>query len=171
METLLEILQKPFVIGLIIGLILMFVVWFRSLRRIHELKKAHAEERRELHAKVARLETHVRTQMELSADGSVAAKAEVEELKKQLENLRVTNNSLSTKPGRAELRQLHLYEKALSVMNMRAPGFSVAWSEATRDAEVELEKEEQGLMKWIRKPFQLGKASKAEGVTEIEETQ
>jgi hypothetical protein len=171
METILEILQRPFVIGLIIGLILMFVVWLRSLSKMNAAKKAHAKENRELLAKVGRLETHIRMQMELSADGSVAVKAEVEELKKQIENLRVSNNSLSTKPGRAELRQLHLYEKALSVMHVRAPGFSVAWSEAIRDAEAELEKEERGLMKWIRKPFQLGKASTAEEVTEVEETQ
>lgn len=168
MDYFLEILQKPLVIGLLIGLILACVVWLRSVAKFNTAKKAHEKESQELHSKVARLEMHIRTQMELNADGNNAVKGEVEDLKKQNENLRVTNNSLSTKPGRAELRQLHLYEKALSVMHVRAPGFSVAWSEAIKDAEVELEKEESGLMKWIRKPFQLGKPSSTEQVTDLD---
>ncbi len=168
MDYLLEILQRPLVIGLLAGLIIACVVWLRSVAKFHAAKKAHEQESQKLHSKVARLETHIRTQLELQADGNASLKQAVEDLKQQNENLRTTNHSLSTKPGRAELRQLHLYEKALSVMHVRAPGFAVAWSEAVKDAEVELEKEERGLMKWLRKPFQLGQAARSEDVTDLD---
>lgn len=163
----LELLRKPFVIGLILGLICMCAVWWRAVRKFHAAKKAHQQESQQLHSKVAKLETHIRTQMELTADSNTALKDSVEDLKQQNENLRVMNSNLSTKPGRAELRQLHLYEKALSVMHARAPGFSTAWTEAVKDAEFELEQEEKGILKWIRKPFQLAKPAKAEP-TELE---
>ena len=170
MDIIVQLLQKPITIGLLIGLIVASAVWLRYVSRLNAAKKAHRAEVQQLHSKVARLEMHIRTQMELNADGNNAVKEELEALKKQNENLRTTNSSLSTKPGRAELRQLHLYEKALSVMHVRAPGFSVAWSEAIKDAEAELEKEGRGLMKWIRKPFQLGKPPASEQATGLDNT-
>ncbi|WP_041745047.1 hypothetical protein [Coraliomargarita akajimensis] len=155
-DILLEILQHPFVLGLIVGLIMACVLWLRYVRKQREQQKSYEGQVIDLRASISRLEAHIKTQMELTAGGNAAQKEEIEELKKRCENLQLMNHNLTTKASRAELRQLHLYETALSVMHVRAPGFSVAWSEAVKDAEVQLEQESKGFLKWIRKPFQSG---------------
>ena len=52
---------------------------------------------------------------------------EMEALKKDNENLRISVKTLGQKPGRAELRQFNIYDNALRKMMLQAPGFSSAW--------------------------------------------
>ena len=54
---------------------------------------------------------------------------ELDSLKQQNENLRMTINTLEQKPGRAEIRTLHVYDKAINLMQKRAPGFAPVWQE------------------------------------------
>lgn len=47
-------------------------------------------------------------------------------------------------------------------MNSRAPGFGSAWESALQDAEAEVQKEESGILGWIKKPFLLHKPASSE---------
>ncbi len=156
-ENILTFLSQPLVIGLLIGLCIAIIIWIRGIVKANSLDAEHAEKVRGLRAETSILQKHLHTQMQISAKGNEATLAEVEELKKQNDNLRGIVGALKTKPGRAELRTLHLYEKAIRLMNSRAPGFAPVWESVMVDAEEQIKKEESGLLSWIRKPFQRNK--------------
>jgi hypothetical protein len=137
-----ELLQHPFVIGLGVGLIVAVVFWISGLMN-----------RRGLVKELATLREHLQRQMEINQKGSDAQKKELEELRKQNENLRVTNSTLKGKPGRAEIQTLTVYDKALHIMNGRAPGFGPAWESAVKEAEMEVAQADSGIMPMLRKVF------------------
>jgi len=89
--------------------------------------------------------------MEIDAEGLRALKVENEELKKRNENLRATNQALRGKPGRAELRVLYLYDRAVDVMLARVPGFAPAWQAVLSEVEEELEQADQGLAAFVKR--------------------
>lgn len=78
-------------------------------------------------------------------------KEELEELRQKNENLRVTVKTLENKPGRAELKQLKIYDQAVRLMNERAPGFSGAWEKALRDAEQMVAESDTGVRAFMRR--------------------
>ena len=75
-----ELLTHPFTIGLGIGLLVAVVFWFNGILQ-----------RRNLAREVKTLREHLHRQMEITGKGTDAQKRELEELRKQNENLRVTN--------------------------------------------------------------------------------
>ena len=91
--------------------------------------------------------------MEITAKGNESLKEDLVVLQQTNQNLSQTIGALKQKPGRVEIRTLHLYEKAIRLMNSRAPGFSSAWESAINEAEADIKKEESGIIGWIRKPF------------------
>ena len=137
-----EWLTHPFVLGLGLGLILTLVVWIQGILK-----------RRSLAKDIANLKNHLHTQMEISAKGNETSRSELEALKKQAENLRITVATLKSKPGRAELRTLHIYDKAIHLMFERAPGFAPAWESILKEAEQDMEQTEKGFFPLIRKVF------------------
>lgn len=136
------LLDHPFVLGLGIGLILAIVVWVQGFLK-----------RRSLVREIAKLKQHLHTHMEISAKGNESNKSELETLKKQAENLRITVGTLKAKPGRAELRTLHIYDKAVHLMFEKAPGFAPAWEGILKEAEQDMEETEKGFFPLIRKAF------------------
>lgn len=54
-------------------------------------------------------------------------KKQVDKLKSQNENLRITVATLSNKPGRAELKMLHTWDKAIRILTLKSPAFAPAW--------------------------------------------
>ena len=147
MEQIWQFITHPFTLGFGLGLLILLFVWKagftarRTLRReIERLKKEHDD-----------LQGHLNTQLKINASGNEKLQAELDELRKQNENLRVNIAQLQQKPGRAELRQLQILETAASRMRERAPGFAPAWEQALREAEEEFKEAEGGIKKLMRR--------------------
>ncbi len=129
-----------FAVGLALGLGVALRGWFGM-----RLK------RRELEREAEQLRSHLHRQMEITGEGSRALKEELEGLRKQNENLRVTVQTLGNKPGRAEVRTLHVYDRAVHIMNAEAPGFAPAWERAIAEAEGQVKEADTGLSALVRR--------------------
>lgn len=137
-----SISQHPFVIGLFVGLSVCVFLWVRGylaqralLRELEELKGS------------------LFTKLKIETKAQVQLDAELEQLRRHNENLRITVASLQQKPGRAELRQLQVYDRALHMMLANAPGFAPAWEEVLKQAEREMRETETGFGAFVRKVF------------------
>ncbi|WPJ95739.1 hypothetical protein SH580_20170 [Coraliomargarita algicola] len=161
-EMLINIFTHPLVIGLCIGLIAALIIWLRSLGKLRAERSTTAAQAAQLNREIATLKGHLHTQMEITAKGNESLKEELVALQQTNQNLSQTIGALKQKPGRVEIRTLHLYEKAIRVMNARAPGFSSAWESAINEAEAEIKQEESGIVGWIRKPFMFRRAGSTE---------
>jgi len=148
MENIWEYLKaNPLVGGIVIGLIVALLVWksgFTTRRRL-------SKDIRKLENELRELQGHLNTQLKINAQGNDALTKEVEELRRQNENLRVSAAAMQAKPGRAELRHTQITETAVRLMREIAPGFSPAWERAMRQAESEIEASESGLKKLVRR--------------------
>ncbi|MEM9079328.1 MAG: hypothetical protein AAGC74_01400 [Verrucomicrobiota bacterium] len=138
-------------VGLAIGLALTFFTWKSSLGGKRQLKK----ENKRVTSEMRDLENHLNTQLKINASGNEAVQSQLDSLKEQNETLRVNIAALQSKPGRAELRQLHTMETAIRLMREQAPGFASAWEQALRQAEAEYEDASGGLKKLVRKVISL----------------
>ncbi len=167
-DTIINFFSQPVVIGFGIGLVVALYVWLRAIGKLRTERSAAVAREDQLRAQTETLKAHLHTQMEITAKGNEALKEEVVALQKTNQNLSQTIGALKEKPGRVEIRTLHLYDKAIRVMNARAPGFSSAWESAINEAEEAIKKEESGIMGWIRKPFMFRKAPAAELMSETE---
>ena len=132
----------PFLSGLLIGLIVSIVVWIKGMIRMRSLRK-----------EIASLKESLYTRMQIETKGHMTRENEVEALRKQNENLRITVRSLQNKPGRSEIRQLHIYDRAVHSMLARAPGFAPTWEIVLKEAEEEVQKSETGITAFFRRVF------------------
>jgi len=147
METLLQLLSLPFTWGLCIGLTIAAFVWKSGWTARSVLKaeiKRVTEGQREL-------QSHLNTHLKISATGNDQLQKELQSLKEQNENLRVTIAGLQQKPGRAEIRQWQIMELAVTRMREQAPGFASVWEQAMRASVADVEASESGLTKLMRK--------------------
>lgn len=96
---------------------------------------------------------HLNRQMKITGEGSKNLERDLEKLKQENENLRISVKTLGQKPGRAEVRLLNIYDGALRKMMLNAPGFSGAWEASLQEAEREYEENEKGLKSIIKKVF------------------
>jgi len=131
--------------GIAVGWILSYL---KSLLTIRKHKKELAE-----------YKSHLERQMKITDSGQQTMLAEMESLKKENENLRISVKTLGQKPGRAELRQFNIYDNALRKMMLQAPGFSSAWESSLQEAEREYEENEAGFKNIIGKVFGSGGTS------------
>ena len=138
-------LKHPFTLGLASGLAVALLAWISGLIN-----------RRHLRRDLRDLKKHLNMQMSITTKGQEGLQKELETLKKQNENLRVSLAGLQQKPGRAELRTLQVYDRALSLMHRRAPGFAPVWQEVLGESEGEMAKNEGGLGKLLKKVFNPG---------------
>jgi hypothetical protein len=125
--------------GVVIGWFLSFI---KSRFEVSKYKK-----------EIKEYKEHLNRQMKITNDGSKAQENELNKLKKENENLRISVQTLGQKPGRAELRLLNIYDNALRKMQMQAPGFSSAWEMSLQEAEAEYEANETGLKSIIKRVF------------------
>ncbi len=135
------------VIGLVVGLAVAAVAWksgFSARRRL-------AKDVRKLENELRELQGHLNTQLKINAQGNDTLQKELEELRRQNENLRVGLATVQAKPGKAELRHSQITESAVRLMREQAPGFAPAWEKALRQSEAELEAGESGLRKLVRR--------------------
>jgi len=141
-DMLKSLLQEPFVWGLIIGIAVAIFLWIRGIIKQAGQKK-----------EIKKLKGSLYTKMEIDAKGHKTREDELEKLRKQNENLRITVKSLQQKPNRAEIRQLHVFDKAIHAMLARAPGFAATWEMVLKESEDEIEKSETGITAFMRKVF------------------
>jgi uncharacterized membrane-anchored protein YhcB (DUF1043 family) len=147
MDFIWDLIKQPFVWGLLLGLLVAAFIWKSSMSARRTLKRDLTRVEKEM----AELQGHLNTQLKINASGNETIQSELVSLREQNENLRVNIAQLQQKPGRAELRQLHILESAARRMREQAPGFAPAWESALRDAESQAEQAESGLRKLVRK--------------------
>jgi len=147
MDYLIEALKSHFTWGLLLGLLIALFIWKSAFSH----RRRDAREIKRLEADMKDLQGHLNTQLKINASGNESLQSELQTLRMQNENLRVRNSELQQKPGRAEARQLQVYEIAISSMREQAPGFAAAWEKALRQGEAELEAADSGLRKLIRR--------------------
>jgi hypothetical protein len=136
--------MKSFFIGLGIGLgIALIVLIIMAIKRAGERKVAAKE--------MDRLKMMLADRMDIESDGLSKLKLENEDLKKQNENLRITINTYSQKPGRKEIARLNVYQTAVDRLIINSPGFGAAWQAALKESEAEFEKTYLGTQAFIRK--------------------
>ncbi|MGH8047656.1 MAG: hypothetical protein ACREKL_10440 [Chthoniobacterales bacterium] len=143
------IIQNPFTWGLALGLLIAAFVLKNAFTARGHFKREIAR----LKTEIDDLQRHINTHLKITATGSERLEKELAALKEQNENLRVNFAALQQKPGRAEGRQLQVYESAVAKMREQAPGFAQAWERALRDSHAEQDAAESGLTKLIRKVF------------------
>lgn len=147
MEIATEALKTPFAWGLLLGLLIAAFIWKSSFTA----RRQAARELKRMAAEMRELQSHLNTQLKISASGNGVLQTELESLKRQNEALRVNNAALQQKPGRAEQRLLQIYEVAIRSMREQAPGFAPAWEKALRQGDSEVEASESGLRKLVRR--------------------
>lgn len=135
-----DILSNPFAKGLALGIIFCIFVYLRGFLRRHELTK-----------EIDRLRNHLHTKLEIDATENERRKAELDQLKQERDNLRITVQALNTKPGRKEIRQYFIYQTALDIMFEKAPGFAPAWQITLKEAENRFEKSERGVVPLLKR--------------------
>jgi hypothetical protein len=163
MELLKEFFSQPFVLGLMVGLLPAALAWKATFSTKLLAKKERQRDEKE----IAELKAHLQTQLKINASGNESLQKELEQLRSQNETLRINLAAAQQKPGRAEMRHLHITEAALRTMREQAPGFAQAWEKAWRNAEQTAEQQDSGLAKIVRRILpNLGSGKK----TEAEET-
>ena len=135
-----SILASPFFRGLAIGLVLWLFFWVRYLLQV-----------RELTANIKKLREHLHTKLEIDSAENERRKQEIEKLKEERDNLRNMVQVLNQKPGRPELRQVQIYQKAIEIMFEKSPGFAPAWQITVKEAEEELKRAERGIIPFFKR--------------------
>ncbi len=126
--------------GVLLGLAVAIWVGISAWRR-----------RRAVEAELRRLRQHLQDQMEITHEGAQQRKLELERLRQENENLRITLKTWQQKPDRRELRMLQVYDHAVHQLLASAPGFSPHWETALRDAEREVAQIDSGIVAFARR--------------------
>lgn len=142
-----EIIKNPFVWGLALGLLVAAFILKNAISAKLQLKR----EIKRIEGEMRDMQSHLNTQMKITATGNDSLTKQVEELKVQNENLRVNLAALQNKPDKAEQRHFRIQEIAVGAMREQAPGFAGAWEKAIRQAESEMDSAENGFTKLMRK--------------------
>ena len=147
MDTFLDIIKHPFIWGFLLGLLFAAFAW----KSEYAARRHASKEIKRVEAEMQSLQTHLNTQLKITASGNEALQAELRSLREQNETLRVNNAALQQKPGRAEQLLLQTYEIAIRTIREQVPGFAPAWEKALREAEQEMEAAQSGLKKLVRR--------------------
>ena len=134
------LISNPFAKGLAIGLVICIIIYIRGFLRRNELTR-----------EINRLRSHLHTKLEIDSSENERRKAELDRLKQERDNLRITVQSLNQKPGRKEIRQYFIYQTALDIMFEKAPGFAPAWQITLKEAEGLFEKSEKGMVPLLKR--------------------
>lgn len=135
-----DMLTNPFTRGLVIGIVVSVAIWVRSKMHI-----------RELHAQLKKLREHLHTKLEIDSEENERRKEKLETTQKERDNLRNMIQVLNQKPGRQELRQFQVHQKALEIMFEKAPGFAPTWQITLKEAEEEMKNAEKGIIPFFRR--------------------
>ena len=132
------LLSNPYISGLLIGIV--FFLYVRSLLKIRQLGQD-----------IKKLREHLHTKLEIESADNERRKAETEKIKQERDNLRNMTQVLNQKPGRQELRQAQIYQKAVEIMFEKSPGFAPAWQITLKEAEEEMKNAERGIIPFFKR--------------------
>jgi hypothetical protein len=135
-----SLLFNPFTAGLVIGLIVAAVVWARGVLKT-----------RSLNASLKKLREHLHTKLEIDSEENERRKAELATVKQERDNLRNMVQVLNQKPGKTELRQMQVYQKAIEIMFEKSPGFAPAWQITMKEADEEIQQAEKGIIPFFKR--------------------
>ena len=133
-----------FFIGLLIGLGVAAIVWIIYIFKVRATRKKGESE-------VKKYKEMLTSRMEIESEGVEKLKKSNEELKSQNENLRISLQTMSQKPGRKEIERLQVYQKAVDRLTINSPGFGPAWQAALKESEEEFSKTYSGVLPFIRR--------------------
>lgn len=140
--------MKNILIGFAIGAGLMLIILIIQAFKNKARSKAHKEE-------IARLKAMLTDRMDLESEGLSKLKKEVDELKQQNENMRISLQTFAQKPGRKEVARLQVFQQAVDRLTVNAPGFGAAWQVALKESEGEYEQTLLGVKPFLRKVIPL----------------
>ncbi len=135
-----NIIGNPFLRGLLLGVLAAIILWVRGALKIRELK-----------AGLKKLREHLHTKLEIDSEENERRKAEMDKVKQERDNLRNMVQVLNQKPGRQELRQTQVYQKAIEIMFEKSPGFAPAWQITLKEAEEEIKRAEKGIIPFFKR--------------------
>lgn len=139
MNSVLNILSYPFTWGLLVGLI--FAAW--AVSSLWRAKRDARNKIQEKEEKIKKLETTTNTSSEALVREIEDLRRKLDENQKEITNLRLECQALQQKPGRAELKKLANYEKAVALLQERFLVFAPYWQKALRAAEGDREAREE----------------------------
>ena len=116
------------------------VVWARGVLKT-----------RSLNASLKKLREHLHTKLEIDSEENERRKAELATVKQERDNLRNMVQVLNQKPGKTELRQMQVYQKAIEIMFEKSPGFAPAWQITMKEADEEIQQAEKGIIPFFKR--------------------
>ncbi len=134
------IVNNPFFRGLVIGLLVALILWFRGMLKTRELQR-----------NLKKLREHLHIKLEIDSEENERRKAERDKILQERDNLRNMVQVLNQKPGRQEMRQVQVYQKAIEMMFERSPGFAPAWQITVKEAEEDLKRAERGIIPFFKR--------------------
>ena len=144
-----ELLNNPVIVGILASLSGAFIAFL--LFQIEKIK---------YRKEIKELKKHLNNQMEITAEGTKTIREELEKMKKQNENLRISLRTLQQKPDRKEIRLLYIYDKALSKLIENAPGFGPMWVKSVKEAEEDYTEVESGFIAFTKKMLGISSSEK-----------
>ena len=134
------VISNPFAKGLALGILFCVIIYIRGFIRRNELSR-----------EVNRLRSHLHTKLEIDSAENERRKSSIDQLKEERDNLRNMIQVLNQKPGRQEIRQAQVYQKAIDIMFEKAPGFAPAWQITLKEAEEQVQQAERGLIPFLKR--------------------
>ncbi len=150
-KYLIEIISSHFVWGLATGLVIWIYSTIRFWFKIHHIRNEANAKLRTVTAEKAKYMQHLQTQLEIDAEGKESQKKAIESLKTENENLKSMVQYLKNEPKKEELLMLQAYDKAIHLMHERAPGFAPTWEATLREAHMELERSQKGIIPFFKR--------------------
>jgi len=135
-----DIVLHPFTLGLVLGILLSLVL---ILNISIKLKHSRNEN--------LKLKEHLQTKLELDAEANEMRKKDTHQLREENENLRISIQTLMQKPKKQEIKLLYVYDKAVNLMQERAPGFAPVWQSVFKEAEEDIAKSLKGVIPFLRR--------------------
>ena len=153
MDFIITFLKNPVTIGTLSGLGFGLILTLVALIKTRIFKRELEDEIADARYDYRRLEDQMNTQMRVSAKAQEELLKDIEEHKAIIRNLEQALEKRNAKAGRKEMRILHMYEIAEQIFSKKNPGSVLAWENAKKEAETDLQSAEKGLKPMLRKVF------------------
>ena len=146
-----SILSNHFLWGLVIGLLIWLFTLIKFYFTFRNLSKAKDDTINTLKNEKHKLKQHLQIQLEIESESKERQKQSFEKIKEENENLRTSVQTLRLKPRREEIILLQIYDRAIHIMQERAPGFAPTWEGTLKEAKTEIDKANRGVIPFLRR--------------------